>query len=356
MSMAAIMVSGGHKWSVSYHAMERRLEAEGASAAQIWQILEDDPDRIREAIAEEMESAVQLSVCARRLLMDPGREANLGKKYGSARETARGRRSPKFRPKRRGRGDYFYNGNIVYVANGRNIVTAIIPTANQAETLSEWVDVPHIKPMQRLVRIDEEVPSGRFDVLRESFGRISMVRERLPVCTSAFHGSSMPVAKWLTKPRAEWTLLVAHEQNRRTTIRDMLRMVRALAPGQRPSVLVERYLNLPRLVPSPADPEHPTCLRLIPVTGIDCSYMVREKPTTYLRRWWRRLQKLSPTGGRLLMVVAPDTARMVLELADAQNRTAWREQLGLLSPGSAISLSWITGPRGTNLKLQHRRF
>lgn len=357
MGMAAIMVSGGQEWNVSYHAMTRRLEAEGVSAEQIYQTLEDDPERIRQAIVDEMQSAVELNIYARRLFMDPGREAYLGKKYGSGREEAGGRRTAHPKPKKRGRGDYFYTGHVVYVVvNGRSIVTAIIPTANQAETLSEWVDIPNIESMQRLVSNFDNVPSGRFEILRQNIKRTSLIRSKLPVNTGAFRSSVLAVARWLTKPGADWTLLVAHEQGHRSTIRDMLRMVRALTPGQRPKVLVERHLDLPQLVPTASEPEQPVSLRMIPVTGLNCSFSVRDKPNTYLRRWWKRMQKVSPHGGRLLMVVSPDTARMVLELADVQNRTAWRERLGLFSPGSAISLSWKTDRRGTNLKLQHRRF
>lgn len=365
MGMTATNMVSGPDWEIRLHAMERRLEAEGATPAQIFHTLRNDADRLKEAIRDELSEAVQLSIYARRLFMDPGREAYLGRRYGSARSTiGRGRKADLIRivngravrkiiPTRRGRGDYFYTGHVVYVVSGRLIVTAYIPNTNQAETLDRLVDMPHRKPLRHLACALEECQP--IDPVTESGNESHIVsmRDILPQEIGVFRGPfEMPLPKWMLKDGADWTMLVAHEQGARATLRDLFRMLRINAPGKRPSVYVERSTNVVNWLMSELKPDGSVGMRLIPMPGVNCPYMPSAGPNTYIRRWWRRMQKTSPEGGRLLMVVSAETARMVLELVDAKNRMAWRGNRRLFESGSTINLRWPAAKRGYRLELK----
>ncbi|MFA4955103.1 MAG: hypothetical protein WC641_07390 [Patescibacteria group bacterium] len=338
--MAVAQRSPQNEPEIKAHAIQRRLEAERASRFEISAVIRHPlkRDLAEQMIREELAGSRVLSADARRLFMHPSREGKLNMLAPvEARQERHGRR-PKNEFRRKD-GVYYWSGRVVYVTDHNSVITAILPTNAQVETL--YILMPELGQGEAPERsIMRQIQRTHFaPVLRERDepDRISGIMPVYRQRPTWFERACPEVPRWLSKEGNSWIILVLDETDRPHETAQAAYATLRNEVGDVQDVQFEDQQSAPfRLLKGKLETSRSFKLRpVLDAPGVDWNSVVEAIPNSALR-WWEDLTA-SGRCGKLALVFSPEMARALLEIVSGGSNAAWRKTT--LVPGTLIRLT-----------------
>lgn len=325
-------------FTIRTHALERRLQYEGANEREWQYIIRHRRAETVAAVLEEIRSAVRLSALAKTVLSHPWREAYRGLDPGDQLLPVR-QHGTKIT-----RGDtgsyYLASPSICYIAVGTgSVVTTVSPSEVQFKRVRE-IDGPFEIPVPtRIARIlrnarAELSAAARSDATKRRVIAANQGPEPAP------RDWNLQIPRWLRrKSGASWTILLVdvHGDGNDLANRVCGRLAEASLGNPPDRILVEgtRALALVTLLRDLRE--------RLRKTNVVCLPDLAAIPSGF--RWHRIIGCCRPTSGKVLMILGPKTARTLIDMvelaypADPINRR-------LLAPGRVFRLT--LGPSDDN--------
>ncbi len=328
---------------VSSHAIERRLQCEGATPEEIAWFM-DNPGLRRyviKVIREEYERSLEMTPEARRIYIHPGREAVRGLVRPNRYFTRDGHKL--IADSRRQNGEqYYFAGNVIYVVDHGAIVTVLAPEQRNIETLFQVMPEARALEESTIEIVKSAKEWMKTHVLRvEPDNCVSEVRQ-LPRPRN-FKREAPPVARWMQKPDDFMTILVVDDGEDATIdLRSAYARLREEMSASFTAFMEDADCLVLKALRAKATASKTLKFRdLPPLPGIVWGEVSTELPNS-ARKWWQDMLDAGQAQGRLVCVMTPETARAVLEIADGSSYAAWRRS-SALNPGNLLRLCLAQG-------------
>ncbi len=296
------------QFTIQMHALERRLQYEGASAREWQYIIQNKRAEIVDAVLEELRSAKHLSAIAKTVLSHPWREAHRGLDPGDRLLPAH-QHGTKIT-----RGDtgsyYLASPSVCYIAVAAgSVVTTICPNEAQLRRVREIdgsFEIPVHAP--RITRILEDART-EISILRNATKThvIAANQSPAPVMRDDF----FQIPRWLRrKPGASWKILLVNVLGDGNELAG--RVCDGIAEtsfgGPPDKILVEgssalALVNLLQALRERLRETH--VIRLPDLESVPAGF-----------RWARIVGCCRPTSGKVLMILSPKTGQALVNMVE----------------------------------------
>lgn len=322
-------------------AIQGRLRLlECASFEEQEYVLEESRGIAEEVIRGELAHARLMSPAAHRMLMHPGRRAKLGQRAPQRRRDRHHGHLLPPSPFARMGGEYWLTCRLIYyvVDNGR-VIAAQQLTQNQLDTIREFGDLPgpdqpHMSILELVQQSLEDLPASGIQPVPSL-----CAPESKPIMSR----SALPIPRWMERPGADWTLLVLDtDEPVATAVRRVNRWMRKEFHGKRPEpVFAERArAAVGDVMDALRETRNLRSSDIPKLRGVNRHWPGIPLSACALRWWNRMFRHVSPSNGKLVMLVTPDTARKMLSVIDDSPRTSWRTNPATVSHGHAFRITW----------------
>ncbi len=306
------MVSEWRFSLVSRHAMKRRLQrVELLETDEAIRLVREHPEAIGGFMLDEVVLAQVLPLQAKMLFV----------------HQARGTRD----------GEYLLFGKrLIYVLNGGDVKTVIVPTPLQLRTLEEQLGVQinyDLKPIPIAERLANQAPEPPVSGVRRRNKADLEEPKRIPI-------SDLLLPRWLDRPGSMIMVVVPPKSTgRRSNVRLLKDWVRREVGCHLVEYLIEDDSGLRKLL---------SCLdvrrsKLMYKTVKRAPFTVKRAPffnphdelAMAIVRWWKRLINLGggvPNGGKIVLLATPEMAQTIAALAAG----SLAETIRQVAPGQVI--------------------
>lgn len=301
---------------ISTHAIERRLEAEGATPDQAVRLTRKFRREAEEVIWNDLSRALPLSRDARQIFIHPARLNPVPRRYRLTSHERHGRSSSR-RPTTIG--EYLIVDGICYVIDSGIVATTIVPDPLQMESI-ERIDgfrvandpvrlLPLLEQLEiRAKPIGPPPSSGTREIPAAEYGRC------LP-------RPELPVPRWMKKPDARWIVAVVNDMDANGEARRLAAKVRAEYGDVWPQpVLCDTGSpTVAETIATIAPGKRRLVVRDIPVPPRFSPKAVRAGIPMGLLRWWRDIlpeRGMAPSGHKLLTLATEPFASAILSLVE----------------------------------------
>lgn len=327
---------------VTDHAIRRRLMYEGVSFGHSRYLLDQYRHHVEREILKEFRSCRHLLPQARSVLSKPWREYSRDQKLPRHKRVHRP--SASSHPFRSVAGEYYLlSDQFCYIVDHQQIVTMIVPTQSQIDAVEYVMGPP--ENVSRPVSIIDLM----CDVDLESSPRPKIIDPVIRPRT--VHARKAITVRSMSRRPASWAYMVVDDITRRSKVdaaaendasiptnealvRNAVAWVRHAYGDRLPEPIyvdalspdlmeaVQRRLSFLRILSLPEPP------------AIDWTPDIVGNVPSSVRRWWKRVLKLTSSGNQLVTFLLPETARMIHEITSGDSFAEWRKDPHFFDPGA----------------------